>query len=166
MDTWLFLGALLLATVGVLTFYGLAIRGWHPPAPRADIVSPEHFVRMRGDLGEVDLGRGWRATDDAHAAWHVWWVPRTGELIGLRMSEFPPPPGPGSTYTTPYRGSALLDPYGLYKYTGMRVLGHLEHRPSRELCEQLRSLPDGLGVLCGGTHGDDADDSGADDLTS
>lgn len=151
MDTWIFLGVLLLATIVVLGFYGLAISAWRPPSARTDIVSPEHFVRMRGDQGEVDLGRGWRAADDRYAAWHLWWVPRTGELIGLRMSELPPPPGPA--WTTPHRGNPLLDPYGVNKFTGMKVLGHLEHRPSRELCEELRVLPDGLGVLCGGTHG-------------
>ena len=149
MDTWLFLGALLVATIVVLAFYGVAISAWHPPAARSDIVSPEHFVRMRGDTGEVDLGRGWRAADDPHAAWHLWWVPASGAVIGLRMSALPPPPGPA--YITPHRGTSLLDPYGVHHFTGMKVLGALEQRPSRDLCEQLRPLPDGLGVLCGGT---------------
>jgi hypothetical protein len=150
-STWLFLGALALATVGVLAFYGAAISGWNSPAPRTDLVSPEHFVRMRGVDDEIDLGRGWRSTDDPDAAWHVWWVPASGELIGLRTSELPPPPGP--FYLGSVHGRSPLDPVGVHRFAGMRVLGHSETRPSRSACDVLRPQPDGLDLLCGGTHG-------------
>jgi len=151
MATWLFLGALALATFIVLAFYGMAISGWNSPAPRTDLVSPEHFVRMRGVSDEIDLGRGWRSTDDPDAAWHVWWVPSTGELIGLRTSALPPPPGP--FYLGPVHGRSPLDPVGVHHFAGMRVLGNSTTRPSRSACDELRSRPDGLDELCGGTHG-------------
>ena len=50
-------------------------------------MSPDHITRMRGVETEVDLGRGWRATDDPGAAWHLWWMPGSGDIIGLRTSE-------------------------------------------------------------------------------
>ncbi len=149
MDTWIFLGVLALATFGVLAFYGKAISAWVPPAHRIDIVSPQHFVNMRGRETEFDLGRGWRSTDDRGAAWHLWWIPESGDLIGLRTSELPPPPSlrwAGMAY-----GRSVLDPVGMNQFTGMKVLGRFEHRPSKSLCEQLRTLPNGLDVLCGGT---------------
>jgi len=150
MDTWIFLGVLALATFGVLAFYGHAISAWSPPDPRNDIVSPNHFVSMRGTETEIDLGRGWRSTDDPRAAWHVWWIGHSGDLIGLRTSELPPPPS--SAWFTPVAGHTLLSPFGVNHFTGMKVLGHFEHRPARGLCEELRSLPNGLDVLCGGTY--------------
>jgi hypothetical protein len=149
-STWIFLGVLALATVVVLGFYGLAISGWNAPAPRTDLATPGHFVRMRGADNEVDLGRGWRSTDDPDAAWHLWWIPSTTEIIGLRTSELPPPPGP--FYMGPVYGRSPLDPFGVHHFTGMRILGYSEQRPSRTFCEELRPLPDGLDRFTGGTH--------------
>ena len=149
LSTWLFLGTLGLATLAVLAAYGRAISGWKVPDSRVDLVSPEHFVRMRGAEAEIDLGRGWRSTDDPGAAWHLWWLPSSRIIIGLRTSALPPPPGPvylGSIY-----GHDLLGPNGVQKFTGMKVLGQAEVRPSRELCEELRARPDGLDLLTGGT---------------
>jgi hypothetical protein len=149
LSTWVFLAVLAGMTLAVLAAYGRAISGWKPPEARVDLVSPEHFVRMRGVEAEIDLGRGWRATDDPNAAWHLWWLPASGTVIGLRTSALPPPPGPA--YLGPVRGHSFLGQNGVQKFTGMKVLGHLEVRPARELCEQLRARPDGLDVLTGGT---------------
>ena len=146
----MFLGVLAAATVFVLAFYGKAISAWTPPSPRTDIVTAQHFVSMRGVENEVDLGKGWRATDDPGAAWHVWWIPASGELVGLRTSYLPPPPGPA--YMGPAFGRSVLDPHGVNQFTGMRVLGTTGSRPSKSACDMMRPLPDGLDVLCGGTH--------------
>jgi len=149
LSTWLFLGSLAGATAAVLVFYGRAIRLWRPPAPRTDLVSPDHLTRMRGVESEVDLGRGWRATDDPGAAWHLYWMPGSGDIVGLRTSELPPPPGPfyfGSVGTR-----SPLDAYGVHKFTGMKVLGTSGDRPTKALCEELRPRPDGLDLLVGGT---------------
>ncbi len=149
LSTWLFLGALAGATVAVLAAYGRAIHAWSPPQPRTDLVSPEHFTRMRGVESEVDLGRGWRSTDDPGAAWHLYWIPGSGDIVGLRTSELPPPPGPfyfGSVGTR-----SALDAYGVHKFTGMKVLGHSGDRPTRARCDELRPRPDGLDLLTGGT---------------
>lgn len=153
LSTWIFLGVLAAATFGVLAAYGRAISGWSPPEARDDLVTPEHFVRMRGAEAEVDLGRGWRATDDPGAAWHLWWLPDSGTVIGLRTSELPPPPGPYRFYS-PRSGRGFLGADGIMKFTGMRVLGHLEVRPSARRCDLLRPRPDGLDVLTGGTRGE------------
>lgn len=150
MSTWIFLGLLAVATVVVLGFYGRSISGWRPPAPRTDLATPGHFVRMRGNEDEIDLGRGWRSTDDPDAAWHLWWIPSTTEIVGLRTSELPPPPGP--FYLSPVHGRSPLDPMGVHHFTGMRILGRSEIRPSRSLCDALRPLPDGLDQFTGGTH--------------
>ena len=150
MSTWIFLGVLAFATFVVLGFYGLSISGWKPPAPRTDLATPGHFVRMRGADNEIDLGRGWRSTDDPDAAWHLWWIPSTTEIVGLRTSELPPPPGP--FYMGPVHGRSPLDPVGVHRFTGMRILGYCETRPSRSLCDELRPLPDGLDQFTGGTH--------------
>jgi hypothetical protein len=159
LSTWLFLGALAGSTVAVLAFYGRAIHGWRSPAPRTDLVTPGHITRMRGVEAEVDLGRGWRATDDPDAAWHLWWMPDSGDIVGLRTSELPPPPGPfyfGSVGTR-----SPLDAYGVHKFTGMKVLGRSGDRPTKVLCDELRPRPDGLDELTGGTHPPaDADDEG------
>ena len=157
MSTWIFLGLLALATTVVLGFYGWSISGWRAPAPRTDLATPGHFVRMRGAEDEVDLGRGWRSTDDPDAAWHLWWIPSTTEIVGLRTSELPPPPGP--FYLGPVHGRSPLDPMGVHHFTGMRILGHSASRPSRSLCEELRPQPDGLDRFTGGTHS-------ASDITS
>lgn len=149
LSTWMFLGALAAATAGVLAFYGRAISGWHPPEPRTDLVSPGHFVRMRGAEQEVDLGKGWLSTDDPGAAWHLWWTPTTGAIIGLRYAALPPPPGP--YYLGSYHGRTLLDPVGVHHFTGMKVLGMSGDRPTWAECESLRHLPDGLDRLTGGT---------------
>lgn len=151
MSTWLFLGVLAAATVLVLAFYGASITAWRPPAPRTDLVSPEHFIRMRGNDDEIDLGRGWRSTDDPDASWHLWWVPTSGEVVGLRTSALPPPPGP--FYLGSVHGRSPLDPVGVHHFSGMRVLGRCEHRPTRAACDVLRTQPDGIDLLCGGTHG-------------
>ncbi len=151
LSTWLFLGVLAATTLAVLAAYGRAIQGWSPPAPRTDLVSPEHFLRLRGAEPEVDLGRGWRSTDDPGAAWHLWWSSGTGDLIGLRYAALPPPPGPA--YLGPVRGRTLLDPIGVHHFTGVRVLGRRDAPPTRADCEALRARPDGLDVLTGGTHG-------------
>jgi hypothetical protein len=45
-----------------------------------------------------------------------------------------------------------LDPIGVHHFTGMRILGYSEQRPSRTFCEELRPLPDGLDRFTGGTH--------------
>jgi hypothetical protein len=148
--TWVFLAVLAGATAAVLGFYGWAISGWRAPAPRTDLVSPGHFVRMRGEENEVDLGRGWRSTDDPDAAWHLWWIPSSGEIIGLRTSELPPPPGP--FYLGSVNGHSPLDPVGVHHFTGMRVLGSSGDRPVRAECEELRPLPNGLDLFTGGTH--------------
>jgi hypothetical protein len=105
---------------------------------------------MRGAENEIDLGRGWRSTDDPDAAWHLWWIPTTTEIVGLRTSELPPPPGP--FYMGPVYGRSPLDPVGVHHFTGMRILGYCETRPSRALCDELRPLPDGLDQFTGGTH--------------
>lgn len=150
LSTWLFLGGLAGATALVLAAYGRAISGWQPPGARTDLVSPEHFTRMRGVESEVDLGRGWRATDDPGAAWHLYWIAGTGDIVGLRTSELPPPPGPfyfGSVGTR-----SPLDAYGVHKFTGMKVLGHSGDRPLRAVCDELRPRPDGIDLLVGGTH--------------
>jgi hypothetical protein len=149
LSTWLFLGTLALATLAVLAAYGRSIRGWTPPEPRPDIVTPEHFVKMRGAESEVDLGRGWRSTDDPGAAWHLWWMPATGAIVGLRTSALPPPPG--LWYTGSLGARSLLDVRGVHKFTGMKQLGLSEARPSRAWCEDLRGRPDGLDELTGGT---------------
>lgn len=149
METWLFLGALAAATALVLALYGRAISAWHPPSPRTDLVSPGHFVRMRGDETEIDLGTGWRSTDDPDAIWHLWWIPGSGELVGLRTSALPPPPGP--FYLGSVNGRSPLDPVGVQHFTGMRVLGHSSRRPDRLWCDSLRTAVDGLDRLCGGT---------------
>jgi hypothetical protein len=155
-STWIFLGALAGATAAVLAFYGRAISGWVPPEPRTDLVTPDHFTRMRGVEAEVDLGRGWRSTDDPGAAWHLYWMPSSGDIVGLRTSELPPPPGPA------YFGSvgtrSPLDPFGVHKFTGMKVLGSSGDRPTRAVCDELRPLPDGLDLLTGGTRPSDGDD--------
>ena len=52
----------------------------------------------------------------------------------------------------PAYGRSPLDPVGVHHFTGMRILGHSELRPSRSLCEELRPLPDGLDQFTGGTH--------------
>ena len=83
MSTWIFLGVLALATFAVLGFYGLSISGWKAPAARTDLATPGHFVRMRGAENEIDLGRGWRSTDDPDAAWHLWWIPTTTEIVAI-----------------------------------------------------------------------------------
>jgi hypothetical protein len=155
LSTWLFLGALAGATVAALAFYGRAIHGWTPPEPRTDLVTPDHFTRMRGVESEVDLGRGWRATDDPGASWHLFWMPGSGDIVGLRTSELPPPPGP--YYLGSVGPRSVLDAYGVHKFTGMKVLGSSGDRPTRALCEDLRPRPDGLDRLTGGTHppGDD-----------
>jgi hypothetical protein len=150
-DTWIFLGVLAAASVLVVRAYGWAISQWEPPAERADIVSTEHFVRMRGQQDEVDLGRGWRGTDDPGAAWHLWWIASTGEIMGMRTSYLPPPPGP--TYMGSWNGRSPLDPMGFHHFTGMRVLARTEQGPSRAWCEAIRELPDGLDLFTGGTHG-------------
>lgn len=150
LTTWVFLGALAAATAGVLAFYGRTISVWSAPEARTDLVSPGHFGRMRGVEQEVDLGTGWRATDDPHAAWHLWWTPTTGDIVGLRYAALPPPPGPA--YLGSYHGRTLLDPVGVHHFTGMKVLGHSGDRPTRVECEALRLRPDGLDVLTGGTH--------------
>jgi hypothetical protein len=150
LSTWVFLGTLAGATAAVLVFYSRAIHLWTPPAPRTDLVSPDHITRMRGVETEVDLGRGWRATDDPGAAWHLWWMPSSGDIIGLRTSELPPPPGPfyfGSVGTR-----SPLDAYGVHKFTGMKVLGNSGDRPAKALCDELRPRPDGLDLFTGGTH--------------
>ena len=151
LSTWLFLGALGAATAGVLAFYGRSIQSWTVPSPRTDLVTPGHFVRMRGHQPEVDLGRGWRSTDDPGAAWHLWWSVGSGEVVGLRYSALPPPPGP--VYFGSVSGRTLLDPIGVHHFTGMRVLGHFERAPTRAECEALRGRPDGLDLLTGGTRG-------------
>jgi hypothetical protein len=160
-STWIFLGALAGATAAVLAFYGRAISGWTPPEPRTDLVSPDHFTRMRGVEAEVDLGRGWRSTDDPGAAWHLYWMPGSGDIVGLRTSELPPPPGPA------YFGSvgtrSPLDAFGVHKFTGMKVLGSSGDRPTRALCDELRPLPDGLDLLTGGTRPPDRDDESVDE---
>jgi len=161
LSTWLFLGALAGATAAVLVFYARAIRLWKPPAPRTDLVSPDHLTRMRGVESEVDLGRGWRASDDPGAAWHLYWMPGSGDIVGLRTSELPPPPGPfyfGSIGTR-----SPLDAYGVHKFTGMKVLGRSGDRPTKSLCEELRPRPDGLDLFTGGTRSPaprEADDEG------
>jgi len=176
-DTWIFLGSLFAASVGVLAFYGWAISAYRPPQPRNDLLSPAEFQRDRSGETEVDLGRDWHSTDDEGATWHLWWVPQTGEIVGLRVGAMPPPVGSlwsASSHTM--RDTAYSTP----TFTGMKVLGHLEHRPSRGLCEQLRQLPNGLDILCNGTHAevptdlpadatmgdDDGDHDGGADLTS
>lgn len=149
LSTWLFLGGLAGATLAVLAFYGRAIRGWVAPEPRTDLVTPEHFVRMRGGDHEIDMGRGWRSTDDPGAAWHLWWTAANGEIVGLRYAAQPPPPGPA--YFNPVHGRTLLDPVGVHHFTGMRVLGRSDRPLPHGLCERLRVTPDGLDVLTGGT---------------
>lgn len=167
-DTWIFLGALALATVGVLAFYGWAISGYHPPEPRDDLIATTRFVEGRERESEINLGRNWRSTDDPGAMWHVWWSPRTGELLGLRMGALPPPPGPvgmvGAGGTRDLRATL----YNQLPYSGMKVLGHYDHRPPSELCDHIRQLHNGLDLLCGGTYGDDGGaESDADvDLTN
>jgi hypothetical protein len=153
LSTWIFLGVLAAATFGLLAAYGRAISGWRPPARRDDLVTPEHFVRMRGVEAEVDLGRGWLATDDPGAAWHLWWLPASGTVIGLRTSALPPPPSPYG-FHNPVNGKGFLGADGIMKFTGMKVLGHLEVRPSPRRCDLLRARPDGLDVLTGGTRGE------------
>jgi hypothetical protein len=166
LSTWLFLGALGGASLLVVPAYGRAISGWSPPEGRTDLVSPEHFTRMRGIENEVDLGRGWRATDDPGAAWHLYWVPRSGDIVGVRTSELPPPPGP--FYLGGIGTRSPLDAYGVQKFTGMKVLGRSGDRPTKALCDELRPRPDGLDVLTGGTRSGawlDGDDD-AEDLAS
>lgn len=152
MDTWIFLGVLAAASVLVLRAYGWAISGYTPPPPRNDLSSIEAFHRDREGETEVDLGAHWKSTDDVGAQWHLWWIVQTSELVGLRTSAQPPPPGP--TY---YQGSSMRQGqiYANIPYSGMKVLGHLEHRPSLGLSQHLRELPNGLDVLCGGTYGED-----------
>ena len=164
LSTWLFLGALGGASLVVVAAYGRAISGWSPPEGRTDLVSPEHFTRMRGIENEVDLGRGWRATDDPGAAWHLYWVPRSGDIVGVRTSELPPPPGP--FYLGGIGTRSPLDAYGVQKFTGMKVLGRSGDRPTRALCDELRPRPDGLDLLTGGTYGvaGRADEGAADGL--
>ena len=139
LSTWVFLGTLAGATAAVLVFYSRAIHLWTPPAPRTDLVSPDHITRMRGVETEVDLGRGWRATDDPGAAWHLWWMPGSGDIIGLRTSELPPPPGPfyfGSVGTR-----SPLDAYGVHKFTGMKVLGNSGDRPTKAAVRRAAAAP-------------------------
>jgi hypothetical protein len=147
--TWVFLGGLAAATAAVLGFYGRTISAWQAPEPRTDLVSPGHFGRMRGVEQEVDLGTGWRSTDDPRAAWHLWWLPTTGDIVGLRYAALPPPPGP--VHLGSYHGRTLLDPVGVHHFTGMKVLGHSGDRPTRAGCEALRLRTDGLDLLTGGT---------------
>lgn len=151
MDTWIFLGVLAAASVLVLRAYGWAISGYTPPPPRSDLRPVKAFQADREGEIEVDLGAGWKSTDDLGAQWHLWWIVQTGEIVGLRTPAFPPPPGPA------YRQLQMMrqnQAYANIPYSGMKVLGHLEHRPSLGLCEHLRVLPDGLDVLCGGTYGE------------
>lgn len=151
LSTWLFLGTLGAAALGVLAWFGWATKGYRPPALRPDLANPDHFYRVRGVQGEVDMGKGWRSTDDPHAAWHLWWVPATGEIIGLRYSELPPPVSPllgaGGVPLTPF------SPGGVQRASGMRVLGTSGDRPPKLLCDELRPRPDGLDHLTGGTWG-------------
>ncbi|MCU0312260.1 MAG: hypothetical protein MUE36_15110 [Acidimicrobiales bacterium] len=137
--TWVFLGGLAAATAAVLGFYGRTISAWQAPEPRTDLVSPGHFGRMRGVEQEVDLGTGWRSTDDPRAAWHLWWLPTTGDIV------------PGPVHLGSYHGRTLLDPVGVHHFTGMKVLGHSGDRPTRAGCEALRLRTDGLDLLTGGT---------------
>lgn len=153
MDTWIFLGVLAGASALVLWAYRWAISGYTPPPPRNDLRSVEAFLDERADQTEVDLGVHWKSTDDVGAQWHMWWIVQTGELIGLRTPAFPPPPGPAYYQSGQMRQNQL---YANVPYSGMKVLGHLEHRPSLGLCQHLRDLPNGLDVLCGGTHGEDS----------
>lgn len=152
MDTWIFLGVLAAASVLVLRAYGWAISGYTPPPPRNDLSSIEAFHRDREGETEVDLGAHWKSTDDVGAQWHLWWIVQTGELAGLRTPAFPPPPGPAY-----YQSARVMagQTYAKVPYSGMKVLGHLEHRPSLGLSHHLRELPNGLDVLCGGTYGED-----------
>lgn len=155
MDTWIFLGVLAAVSIGSVAFYGWAISAYREPAPRDDIEAIAVFLADRMEENEFDLGRNWRSTDDPDAMWHLWWVPETGELVGLRMGAVPAPPSLRYTTRLP---SALRSGLANIPYSGMKVLGHLDHRPSLGLCNQLRELPHGLDVLCGGTHGEDGDD--------
>lgn len=151
-DTWIFLGTLAAASALVLRAYGWAISGYTPPPPRDDLQSVERFHRDREGETEVDLGLRWLSTDDVGAQWHLWWIVQTGELVGLRTPAHPPPPGPAYYSERHLRQGQL---HANLPYSGMKVLGHLEHRPSLGLCQHLRVLPNGLDVLCGGTHGED-----------
>lgn len=152
MDTWIFLGVLAAASVLVLRAYGWAISGYTPPPPRNDLRSIEAFHLDREGETEVDLGAHWKSTDDVGAQWHLWWIVQSGEIVGLRTPAFPPPPGPAY-----YQSSRMMadQTYAKVPYSGMKVLGHLEHRPSLGLSHHLRELPNGLDVLCGGTYGED-----------
>jgi len=151
-DTWIFLGVLAAASALVLRAYGWAISGYTPPPPRGDLRSIEAFQEERVGQTEVDLGVHWKSTDDGGAQWHLWWIAQTGELVGLRTPAYPPPPGPAYYQSAQMRQSQL---YANIPYSGMKVLGSLEHRPSLGLCQHLRDLPNGLDVLCGGTYGED-----------
>jgi len=146
-STWVFLGVFALLTAGMLTGWAHAIRQWQPPAWREDLVSAPRYYEVHGHHDEIDLGRQWRSTDDPGAYWHVWWVPDTGELIGVRVSAQPPP-----TVRYAYGGfrghSWGSDPKpGI---GGVKMLGTFLGL-DRHLTDHLRLRPDGLDQLCGGT---------------
>lgn len=145
-STWVFLGVFAVLTAGMLIGWAEAISHYRPPAPRDDLVSPQRYYAVHGIHDEIDLGRQWRSTDDPGAYGHVWWLPESGRLIGVRTAMEPPPV---ARYAN---GGFRQWSWGPDHTTisGMKTLG-TTHRPDRHRADHLRLRPDGLDQLCGGT---------------
>ena len=126
-------------------------KGYQPPAPRPDLANPDHFYRVRGVSPRSTWARGGAPPTTPTRRGTCGGCPRSGEIIGLRYSELPPPVSPllgaGGVPLTP------LSPGGLQRASGMRVLGTSGDRPPKLLCDELRPRPDGLDHLTGGTWG-------------
>ena len=166
LSTWLFLGALALAAAGVLALFRWSISGYRPPEPRRDLSPVDPFWDSLDHARQVDLGNGWRSTDDPHAMWHLWSFPTRRELVGMRMAAMPHPSAmgiglrPGGAFRRPVGLMFVEDgrrvpweagPGHRLAMTGMKALAVDFECPHRDVWAELRPLADGIDRLCGGT---------------
>jgi hypothetical protein len=166
LSTWLFLGALALTAGVALALLRWSISGYHPPEPREDLTQVDPFWDSFDHVRQVELGNGGRSTDDSFAMWHLWSFPGRRELVGMRMAAMPHPSAMGFGSRS---GRSLRDPVRLtfeedgrqvaweagpghrLAMTGMKVLAVEFECPHRDVWGELRTAPDGIDQLCGGT---------------
>lgn len=166
LSTWIFLGSLALGVWVVLAVLRWSISGYHPPEPREDLMAADLFWDVREGVRQIDLGRGWRSTDDPYAMWHLWSLPTRRELVGLRMGAMPHPSAMGFAGGRRGGGRAEIEltleedgrqvpweagPDHRLAMTGMHVLAADFDCPHHDVWGELRPLPDGIDQLCGGT---------------
>jgi hypothetical protein len=143
-----------------------SISGYHPPEPREDLTQVDPFWDSFDHVRQVELGNGGRSTDDSFAMWHLWSFPGRRELVGMRMAAMPHPSAMGFGSRS---GRSLRDPVRLtfeedgrqvaweagpghrLAMTGMKVLAVEFECPHRDVWGELRTAPDGIDQLCGGT---------------